>query len=274
MPETNSSKLVLDYAGGTDVGLRRTNNEDAWWVGPLAAQECKPLNHASGSLSFSDGIWMGVSDGLGGANAGEIASGIALAETQGALALAPRGQLDEAKARAALAQANDAVLAASRGNPEWAGMGATLSFVWIDGAQAMIGQAGDSRIYRLRESWLEELSVDHSPVGRLRQAGRLSETDARHHPSRHVIDQCLGGGDPGLMPDCDGVDLEAGDVLLLCTDGLTDGVRDAEIASVLGAVAGGEMMVEEAVEELISRANRISGRDNVTVIVARCTEAE
>ena len=149
-------------------------------------------------------------------------------------------------------------------------MGATLSFVWIEANGAMIGQVGDSRIYRLPHTSLEELSVDHSPVGRLRQSGRLSETDARRHPSRHVIDQCLGGGDPGLSPDCEQVELFPGDILLLCTDGLTDGVEDSELAGILGAVASGKMTIEQSVAELIERANRLSGRDNVTVVVARC----
>ncbi len=270
MSVSATSQLILEYAGSTDVGLRRSNNEDAWWAGTLGAEVGRPLVNQSGRIPFRNGVWLGVSDGLGGANAGEVASRIALTETQAAVAAAPRGELLEATARLALDQANRAVLAASRSNPEWAGMGATLSFVWIEAGGAMIGQVGDSRVYRLRQTWLEELSVDHSPVGRLRQAGRLSETDARRHPSRHVIDQCLGGGDPGLEPDCVGLELQADDVLLLCTDGLNDGVRDAEIAGVLGAVLTGEMTLEQSVAELIKRANHLSGRDNVTVIVARC----
>ncbi len=274
MPKSSDRHLLLEYAGSTDVGLRRSNNEDAWWAGSLTGLASEPLLASGGQAPFSEGVWLGVSDGLGGANAGEVASRIALAETQAAIAAAERGQVTEATARAALGKANVAVLAASRTNPGWTGMGATLSFVWIEEGGALIGQVGDSRIYRMRETWLEELSVDHSPVGRLRQAGRLSEMDARLHPSRHVIDQCLGGDDPGLLPDCERIDLVEGDILLLCTDGLTDGVRDAEIAGVLGAVGKREMTIEQAVEELIRRANRLSGRDNVTVIVAQCVAAD
>ena len=270
MSVTPSPSLVLEYAGSSDVGLRRTNNEDAWWAGPLSKTANQPLGDEAGRTAFATGMWLGVSDGLGGANAGEVASRIAVAEVQSVLAAVPRGRVDEGMARMALSKANTAVLHASRSDPEWAGMGATISFVWIEADGAMIGQVGDSRVYRLRETWLEELSVDHSPVGRLRQSGRLSETDARRHPSRHVIDQCLGGGDPGLSPDCERVELLAGDILLLCTDGLTDGVEDSELAGVLGAVASGKMTIEQSVAELIERANRLSGRDNVTVIVARC----
>ncbi|WP_221030985.1 PP2C family protein-serine/threonine phosphatase [Actomonas aquatica] len=270
MFDSSSPTLKLQFAGATDVGLRRENNEDAWWAGSLADLAKEPLVEATGAGEFSAGLWLGVCDGLGGANAGEVASRIALTETQGTLATAPRGKVDETLAREALDKANTAVLRASRSNPEWAGMGATISFVWVEGGTAMLGQVGDSRIYRWRESWLEELSVDHSPVGRLRQAGHLSESDARRHPSRHVIDQCLGGGDPGLLPDCSRIDLVPGDVLLLCTDGLTDGVSDAEIATILAAAAEEERTLPETVAELIKQANRLSGRDNVTVIVARC----
>ncbi|MCC5023567.1 MAG: serine/threonine-protein phosphatase [Candidatus Synoicihabitans palmerolidicus] len=175
-------------------------------------------------------------------------------------------------AHAALQQANEEILQVSRSNPQWGGMGATLSFLWVDEAGGVIGQVGDSRIYRMREGWLDELSVDHLPVGRLRQSGKLSEADGRRHPSRHVIDQCLSGGDAEIAPDCEATKILAGDVILLCSDGLLDGVPDAELAGVMGAVGAGDMPLPKAVRELIERANRLSGRDNVTVIVARFCE--
>ncbi len=265
-----SHTLRLDYAGGTDVGVRRENNEDAWWAGGMDQLAATTAAAPSGTLDLRHGAWLGVSDGLGGANAGEIASRVAIQETQGFIARHAEEAPTPEVACDALNRANAAINRAAHDNPQWTGMGATLSFLWLRGCHAVIGQVGDSRVYRLRGEWLEELSVDHSPVGRLRQSGQLSEVDARHHPSRHVIDQCLGGGDHGLAPDCEEAEVQAGDVLLLCSDGLTDGVSDAELAAVLGAVARTEIAPTAAVATLIERANRLSGRDNVTVIVARC----
>lgn len=262
--------LVLEYAGATDLGLRRENNEDAWSAGALTADAPLGGDLREGKLLIGDGVWLAVSDGLGGANAGEIASQMAIIETAKALRSQDRGHASPAAARAALLHANAAILQASLHHPARLGMGATLSFLWLERNGAVIGQVGDSRIYRMRAGWLEELSVDHSPVGRLRQSGRLSEADARRHPSRHVIDQCLGGGDAGLSPDCEIVELRPEDTVLLCSDGLNDGVRDSEIAGVLAAVGSGEITLAQAARELIVRANQLSGRDNVTVIVARC----
>ncbi|MCF3648984.1 PP2C family protein-serine/threonine phosphatase [Synoicihabitans lomoniglobus] len=270
MPTPALSQLVLEYAGATDVGLRRANNEDAWWAGPLSSFASDLISKGSGRLELDAGAWLGVSDGLGGANAGEVASRIAVQETQGLIADSRAEGHPIKIAHDALLKSNKAILRASCSNPQWGGMGATLSFLWIEGVRVVVGQVGDSRIYRLRDDWLEELSVDHSPVGRLRQGGQLSETDARAHPGRHVIDQCLGGGDAGLAPDCDLTTIRAGDALLICSDGLNDGVQDAEIAGFLGAVSRGEMTLESAADGLVQRANHLSGRDNVTVIVARC----
>jgi protein phosphatase len=168
--------------------------------------------------------------------------------------------------------ANEALNKATQGNPAWMGMGSTISYLWIESSGAVLGQVGDSRVYRLRDKRLKELSPDHSPVGRLRQSGRLTEVEARVHPSRHVIDQCLGGNDGSLMPDCLPMDIEAGDTYLLCSDGLTDGVCDAEIQSMLGEVVDNLRRPEETVKLLIKSANRLSGRDNVTVLLARVKE--
>jgi len=146
--------------------------------------------------------------------------------------------------------------------------------LWIEDSSALIGQVGDSRIYRMRKGQLEELSPDHSPVGRLRQSGQLSEREARIHPGRHVIDQCLGGGDPTVVPDCLQVLLEDGDVVLLATDGLTDGVSDSVLTEELSAVERGEITLDDSAKRLIDLGNEMSGRDNVTVIVARYHSGE
>lgn len=272
MPKSDHSALQIEFAGSSDVGLLRSNNEDAWWAGNLAEEADGWQDSAMGMIDLAQGGWLGVCDGLGGANAGEVASRLAVTETHATLARIARGQTSLGRAHEALVTTNQAINAAANQNPSWLGMGSTISFLWVESQGAVLGQVGDSRVYRLRDKRLKELSPDHSPVGRLRQSGRLSEAEARVHPSRHVIDQCLGGDDAGLMPDCLPLDLVIGDVYVLCSDGLTDGVCDAEIRSMMCEVADNLRVIPEIVRLLIKSANRLSGRDNVTVIVARVVE--
>lgn len=272
MPKSDHSALQIEFAGSSDVGLLRSNNEDAWWAGNLAEEADGWQDSAMGMIDLARGGWLGVCDGLGGANAGEVASRLAVTETHATLARIARGQTSLGRAHEALVTTNQAINAAANQNPSWLGMGSTISFLWVESQGAVLGQVGDSRVYRLRDKRLKELSPDHSPVGRLRQSGRLSEAEARVHPSRHVIDQCLGGDDAGLMPDCLPLDLVIGDVYVLCSDGLTDGVCDAEIRSMMCEVADNLRVIPEIVRLLIKSANRLSGRDNVTVIVARVVE--
>jgi PPM family protein phosphatase len=272
MSKTDHSSLQIEYAGSSDVGLLRSNNEDAWWAGDLGQKAEGWQVPAMGTIDIAQGAWLGVCDGLGGANAGEVASRLAVTETHGYLGQQERGQTSLGRAHESLIETNQAINQAANRNSAWMGMGSTISFVWAEAHGAVLGQVGDSRIYRLRDRRLKELSPDHSPVGRLRQSGRLSEAEARVHPSRHIIDQCLGGDDAGLMPDCLPIDLQAGDVYVFCSDGLTDGVCDAEIHSMMVEVADNLRVAPETARLLIKSANRLSGRDNVTVIVARVVE--
>lgn len=272
MPKQDHSALQIEFAGASDVGLLRSNNEDAWWAGSMGATAAGWQGAELGTVNLAEGAWLGVCDGLGGANAGEVASRMAVVETHEALAGIDRGTTSLGRAHEALVNTNRAINEAANRNMSWLGMGSTISFLWAEAQGAVLGQVGDSRIYRLRDKRLKELSPDHSPVGRLRQSGRLTEAEARVHPSRHVIDQCLGGDDAGLMPDCLPIDLMAGDVYVLCSDGLTDGVCDAEIRSMMCEVADELRVIPEIVRLLIKSANRLSGRDNVTVIVARVLE--
>ncbi|GAB5561051.1 MAG: Stp1/IreP family PP2C-type Ser/Thr phosphatase [Synoicihabitans sp.] len=263
------SNLHIEFAGASDVGMLRENNEDAWWAGNLTEKAQGSQEAFAGKVAIAEGAWLGVCDGLGGANAGEVASSMAITEVHSALAKVSRGQVSLARSHEALLQSNAAINQAANANMGWIGMGTTLSFVWAEREGAMLGQVGDSRIYRLRDKRLQEVSPDHSPVGRLRQSGRLTEAEARVHPTRHVIDQCLGGDDAGLRPDCLPLELKLDDVILLCSDGLTDGVVDAEIASMMGEISDELRTLSDVAQLLIKSANRQSGRDNVTVIVAR-----
>jgi PPM family protein phosphatase len=269
------SKLLLHIDGLSDVGLRRLNNEDAWWIGELGGTHCfmepgpAPL-HVIPRAGGASALLL-VSDGVGGANAGEVASQMAVNAVSSELIRAPAALADVETARqailAAVRAANTAIIAKAEA-PGFDGMGATLSLLCFIGDRKVCwGQLGDSRIYVCREGRLRQISRDHSPVGRLRQEGRISEAEARRHPLRNQIDRSLGDPSPLLRPDFGIESIQPGDVYLLCSDGLTDGLWDREIAELLDEVRT-MADVRPAVQRLVSRAKHESGRDNITALLA------
>jgi protein phosphatase len=269
------SRLSLHFDGLTDIGVRRLNNEDAWWIGEAGGAHCfmEPGPAPLHVLLGPDGglALLLVSDGVGGANAGEVASQMAVNSVSGELSRAPAALKDAQTVRqtilAALHAANAAIRARAEA-PEFDGMGATLSLlVFAGSSEACWGQVGDSRIYVCRQGRLRQISRDHSPVGRLRQEGRISEAEARQHPLRHQIDQSLGDPNSLLQPDSGIEGIQPGDLYLLCSDGLSDGLWDREIGEILAGVhtPGG---VRPAVQRLVARAKQASGRDNITAVLA------
>jgi PPM family protein phosphatase len=247
----------IAFGSHTDVGQRREHNEDS--------HRCEPL--ASGALLV-------VCDGVGGAKAGEVASRMAadgiylLLKERAAREPLPadrRSWLDT------VARELDERIRDAAQQPGLSGMAATLSALWLDSGHAWWVQAGDSRIYLLRGTELRQISRDQSPVGRLKAEGQLSEEEARKHPYRHMIDQCLGGGGAKLEPDTGELSLQPGDVFLLCSDGLSDGLWDREIAAVLEPAKNGTSPAEVA-KNLVERANQASGSDNITAVVAHITQ--
>ncbi|MHB8762042.1 MAG: Stp1/IreP family PP2C-type Ser/Thr phosphatase [Coriobacteriia bacterium] len=226
------------YAGESHVGLVRPGNEDSFLVAP-------PL--------------YAVADGLGGHQAGEIASSIAI-ETL--LETAPRTVEAKALGRA-VRQANSAVIAAAEAGRGRAGMGTTLTAAMVEGTRVALAHVGDSRAYLLHYGQLEQLSQDHSMVADLVRQGQLTAEESRVHPNRSVITRAL-GSDPNMLADTLEVEAAPGDRLLLATDGLTSMVTDDEIARVLGS----ERTAQEAVDTLVERALVAGGSDNITVVVA------
>ena len=203
-------------------------------------------------------VVIAVADGMGGHVAGEIAS-------QLAIQAAMEGDPAEVDAAERVRAANDAVTAAMRDDPELAGMGTTLTLAIFgkDGA-VQIGHVGDSRAYLLRNGELRQVTTDHTLVARLVADGHISKADARTHPRRHLVMQSIG------MHDVDveevGLQVEPGDRVLLCTDGLNSMVDDDEIARLL---ANGSPA--EAAWRLIDAANAAGGYDNTTVAVVDVT---
>ncbi len=234
----------MPYAGGSDVGLVRPRNEDAYLLEP-------PL--------------FAVADGLGGHQAGEIASRVAMETLLGE---APSRPDPKALARAVRA-ANAAVMQAAEEGRGRAGMGTTLTAAMVEGTRIVIAHVGDSRAYLLEGGTLTQLTQDHSIVADMVRSGAITPETARVHPSRSVITRAL-GSDPNLAVDVLEVVARPGARLLLCTDGLSGMLTDDEIARILAA----EPSADEAVRRLITAANDAGGQDNITVVVVELGHAD
>jgi len=231
--------LVARHAVRTDIGLHREANEDTALARPPLYAVC---------------------DGMGGARAGEVASELACAT------LAARVAAGDDAADAARA-ANAAVYDAAAGDPSLAGMGTTLTAMVLDGRRARFAHVGDSRAYLLRDGELGQVTADHSVVGQMIRDGELTVEQAAVHPMRSILTRAL-GTEPAVEVDTYEVELRAGDVVLLCSDGLSGMVPDERIARLLG---GGDP--DECAAALVKQARRGGGLDNITVVVVRVDEA-
>ncbi len=234
---------VAEQYAGTDTGRQRRANED--------------------SLLARSPLFV-VADGMGGAQAGEVASRIAVESFNHGLDAAAEPEL--ALSALALA-ANSRIHELSHSNAEHAGMGTTLTAVYVGEQEVVIAHVGDSRAYCLRDGELLRLTDDHSLVDELVRQGRLTPEEAVEHPQRSVITRALG---PEVTVEIDtrSFPARAGDVYLLCSDGLTTMVGEAELAAVLLA----NPRLSDAGEALIATANQAGGRDNITVLLLRLEE--
>lgn len=208
---------------------------------------------------------LAVCDGLGGHRAGEEASRIAAAALAATLPALP---FSGSSLLTAIYETHALVRRAAEARPEWQGMATTLTCAWLAGDTCVWGQVGDSRLYLLRAGQLAQITPEHSLVGRLRRAGEITEEEARQHPLHASIDQCLGSDDGPFAPEIGEFSLSRGDVLLLCTDGLVDGLPDAEIrARLLELPSRGAL--DAAVRHVVRDAVERCGRDNTTAVLAR-----
>jgi protein phosphatase len=240
--------IELRSGSATDVGQVRDNNEDELLVAnPLFA----------------------VADGMGGAAAGEVASSTAINTLREAFSAAGKPTPDVLM-RAAQA-ANRAVWEQAEANPEMRGMGTTLvALAKVDTpAKLAIINVGDSRLYRLHDGDLQQVTLDHNLVAELVAEGRLSKAEAEFHPRRNIMTRAL-GVEPDVPVDLFEVDAEPEDRFLLCSDGLSDRVSDDFIASVLRRLAD----PDEAAAELVEEANLRGGNDNITVVIIDVVETE
>jgi protein phosphatase len=236
---------VADHYSGTDTGRQRRANED--------------------SLLARSPLFV-VADGMGGAQAGEVASRIAVDYFREGLA-------DDSTPESALAAlavaANGRIHELSHSNAEHAGMGTTLTAVYVGDQEVAIAHVGDSRAYCLRDGELLRLTDDHSLVDELMRQGRLTPEEAVEHPQRSVITRAL-GPEGTVEVDTRSFSARPGDVYLLCSDGLTTMLSEEQIADVLRA----HPRLRDAGEALIAAANEAGGRDNITVVLLRLEDVE
>lgn len=236
---------VDDQAFRTDTGRQRSENEDSLFVrAPIFV----------------------VADGMGGAQAGEVASKTAADAFDRDLPEGPPGRF----LRETIEEANRRINELARADPSKAGMGTTITAAIVD-AQAEevgIGHVGDSRAYRLRRGKLERLTRDHSLVEEMRRKGQITDAQAEDHPQRSIITRAL-GPEPDVEVDLQTVPASPGDLFLLCSDGLTTMVSEDRIAAVLSAATS----MREAVRTLVDEANGAGGRDNITALAFRLGDA-
>jgi protein phosphatase len=241
--------MKLSAAARSDVGMRRTANEDAYAVAPAL------------------GLYL-VADGMGGHVAGQLASRLAAEHTVEALELvADRTATLTEKLRYCVAAANHHVFATAQGKPEVAGMGTTLVAVLAGGGRLALAHVGDSRAYLVRGGRIRQLTDDHSLVAELVRRREISPDAAHGHPHRHVLTRAVGVR-RSVDPDLAELTPAPGDVIVLCSDGLTTHVQDPEIAAIVAA----ESDLEQACERLVALANARGGEANITVALVRCDE--
>ncbi len=240
----------IAWGAATDVGRVRTSNEDSF---------------------VAEHMVFGVADGMGGHQAGEVASAIAAGILRDRLSA---GAANVEVAEAAVVEANAAIFHAAHRNSEQRGMGTTLTAITVlddeqQSARLAMVNVGDSRTYMVRDGRMRRISVDHSYVQELVSTGHITEAEARLHPRRNIITRAL-GIEPTVRVDTRVLPLVRGDRYVLCSDGLVDEVDDAEIERLANEHAD----PQAAAEAMVAAANEQGGRDNVTVVVVDVLEGD
>ena len=248
--------MIYEICTDTDPGLARDNNEDAV------------------AFDAQTGLCI-LADGMGGYNAGEVASGMACAFIRSELSrwLMQAGLHANSKEvkramEICIQNANNSIFNAANSNPQYTGMGTTLVVGVFQADRLMIGHIGDSRCYRLRAGEFQQITKDHSLLQEQIDAGLITPEQALTSANKNLVTRALGVEDSVLL-DVSEHRVEVGDVYLMCSDGLSDMVRDEPIADIMRGTAS----MEQKATELIAAANAAGGRDNISVMLAHAKEA-
>ena len=241
--------MGIAFAGLTDVGLHRAANQDSYYLSP------------AGDLFI-------VADGMGGHAGGQEASQLATDAIEKYVAAHKASDMTaSALLKGAIFSANDAILTDQQVHPERFDMGTTVVIVMLRGGQCWCAHVGDSRLYLLRESGFFQVTQDHTWVAQAIKDGELMPNQLPHHPWKHVLSQCVGREDL-LTVDTQQLQLESGDRLLLCSDGLTEELSSDAIMACLQSAK----TCQQAVIELVEAAKAQGGRDNITAIALSIPE--
>lgn len=283
VPAPFSSLVGVEQAALSDPGRVRDQNEDAYLIFKTGRSfECGPTSLPEGQVPrrFEEcGYVMAVADGMGGHKAGEVASHMALRTAVAVVLNTPHWalKLDNPANRvkeveAAIERAvgyfraiNRAIYERAMGDQALAAMGTTLSATYTFGNDLFVMHVGDSRVYLWRQGELRQLTRDHTIAQEKADRGELTAAEVQHHRLSHVLTRAMGGGVEDLQPEVNYHEMFDGDVLLLCTDGLTNMVSDRAIASVLER----DLPAAESCRELVQRALAAGGRDNVTAVIGK-----
>ncbi|MBR0407818.1 MAG: Stp1/IreP family PP2C-type Ser/Thr phosphatase [Clostridia bacterium] len=229
-------------AARTHIGNVRASNQDALLVLPGVY-----------------GVY-GVADGMGGHKAGDVASKMAVSVVERLL----RNQAPSPKLlQSAIEEANALIYEEQLNNPDYSGMGTTMTLIWEDADRVLLGHVGDSRAYRVRKKSISQVSRDHSMVAEMVRKGLITEEEARVHPYRNIITRALGTAET-IEVDVEELDKKPGDLYLLCSDGLSEYIRDEEMLYLLRK----HPSLEEAADVLLNLALEGGGRDNISVVLA------
>ena len=251
---------VLEMVTATDPGMVRSHNED--------------------SIGTDAEIGLAVlADGMGGYNAGEVASGIAVAmlttemkqalESSGPHALDGSGEALAVKfVRENSAKANAAIYQTAKSQPQYSGMGTTLVVALFFDNRMTVGHIGDSRLYRMRKDEFEQVTRDHSLLQEQIESGMITKEQARYSQNKNLVTRAV-GIDPEVETEIHTYNVEPGDIYLLCSDGLSDMVQDEDIHSTLSTL---QSNLPLAAKQLVQLANDCGGRDNISVILVRILE--
>lgn len=274
-----STPVSVQWYGCTDRGRIRANNEDAFLGVQFDAHEVHRLGKLGDAECAAHDYVFAVSDGMGGAKAGEYASSIAVDKITTLLPKSFRKSSvgnDASEAGAVLTelfrQTHRALKYLGSSYAECQGMEATLSLCWLMPGRVHFAHVGDSRIYLVEAATgvMRQLTEDDTYVGWLFRNGKLNEREARTHPRRSVLQKALGGENQFVDPQVGMVPVSSGDLLVLCTDGLVDGLYNQHVTELLEDPATRGPGVNQA-ERLVREAIERGSRDNVTALVVRMT---
>ena len=241
----------MQISSFTHIGMVRHNNEDSCLVVP--PWSTLAINKKA--------ITLAVADGMGGQNAGEVASGMAIKSAIEWLSSNDLNSISTKILEDMFAFINSNIWEYSQQHPETKGMGTTLTMVIIRGETALVGHIGDTRLYRLRDNTLIQLTNDHSLVGEQVRTGKMTSQAARTHPSRHILSRVM-GGKQFVVPEIFTIEMKTGDTFMICSDGVSGMLEDKTIEKILK-----ENKVADASKKLIEEANKAGGKDNSTAVV-------